>query len=179
MYVYEKLSRNCQLFSDVSIFIHFFFLQNAICFYIIWNNLNTPLLNLEPSWLLPLNTLIGWPSTTAGDLGILSWYMIVKNVTKTLRSKKWYLRGTFYFFFANFLVVFFFCLIEVKCMELLQEDCIFGILGTKFWRLLMTWWKNLRSTYSKYKKILIYQRRSLCVDWVETFYSFLWNSWKN
>lgn len=60
---------------------------SAICFYIIWTNMNTPLMHLNPAWLTPLNSFIGWPSAVGGDLGILSWYIVVKNVTKKLRSQ--------------------------------------------------------------------------------------------
>ncbi|KAM7248944.1 hypothetical protein ACFE04_019766 [Oxalis oulophora] len=47
-------------------------LWDVICSYIIWNNMNTPILHLNPSWLMPLNAVIAWPSGTPGDVGKVS-----------------------------------------------------------------------------------------------------------
>ncbi|XP_065212485.1 guided entry of tail-anchored proteins factor 1-like [Planococcus citri] len=60
---------------------------NGICFYIIYSNLNTPLLYINPQWLTPFNGVVGWPSNKAGDMGILFWYIVVKNVMKKIRSQ--------------------------------------------------------------------------------------------
>ncbi|XP_065223231.1 guided entry of tail-anchored proteins factor 1-like [Planococcus citri] len=80
---------NKELFSSMKYITQFaadlFF--NGICFYIIYSNLNTPLLHVNPQWFTPFNGVIGWPSDKAGDMGILFWYIVAKNVMKKIRSQ--------------------------------------------------------------------------------------------